>query len=114
MLLSERVVSKLPARVRSQVDAWVEAAEIFTEIRDPKVARALGPSGVRGLLLKRGKQGVPTKMKASHSAHFLPPAHPAHRPHPAHLPRHRVPRARHRRRQCPCSTRATSAISAAG
>ena len=32
--------------------------------------RALAPSGVRGLLLHRGKQGVPTKIRATHAAHF--------------------------------------------
>ncbi|MGZ3449602.1 MAG: ferritin-like domain-containing protein [Polyangiales bacterium] len=56
--------------MRSQVDAWLEAIEVFTHVRDPKVLAALGPAGVRGLLLHRGKQGVPTHMPASHKAHF--------------------------------------------
>jgi hypothetical protein len=70
MIDTSKLVNLLPPRMRSQVDAYFEALEIFTEVRDPKVLRALGPSGVRGLLLHRGKQGVPTKMPASHSAHF--------------------------------------------
>jgi hypothetical protein len=69
-MLSEKILNRLPPRVRNQIDAWLEAAEVMGEIKDPKVARSLGPSGVRGLLLRRGKQGVPTKMQASHAAHF--------------------------------------------
>jgi hypothetical protein len=67
---TSRLTNLLPARMASQVDAWFEAFEVFTHVRDPKVLSALGPSGIRGLLLHRGKQGVPTLMPASHSAHF--------------------------------------------
>ncbi|MBK7399936.1 MAG: ferritin-like domain-containing protein [Myxococcales bacterium] len=56
--------------MRSQVDALLEAVSVFTHVRDPKVLAALGPSGVRGLLLHRGKQGVPTHMPATHTAYF--------------------------------------------
>jgi hypothetical protein len=56
--------------VRDQLDAYGEMLDVFLEIRDPRVLRALGPSGLRGLVLQRGKQGVPTKMRASHAAHF--------------------------------------------
>ena len=60
----------LPARMRSQIDAYFEALDVLMHVRDPRVLSALGPSGVRGLLLHRGKQGVPTHMPATHSAHF--------------------------------------------
>jgi len=60
----------LPLRMRNQLDTWFEALEVVMELRDPKVLAALAPSGVRGLLLQRGKQGVPTKTPARHSAHF--------------------------------------------
>ncbi len=60
----------LPARAQSQIGAYLDALDIFLEIRDPRVLRALGPAGIRGLVLQRGKQGVPTKMPAHHSAHF--------------------------------------------
>ena len=66
----DKLGSLLPARVRSQLEAFWEAFEIFAEIRDPRVLAALGPSGVRGLVLQRGKQGQPTKIPAHHSAHF--------------------------------------------
>ena len=70
MISSARLVNLLPKKMQNQVDAYLEALEIFMEIRDPRVLKALGPAGIRGLLLKRGKQGTPTKMPASHSAHF--------------------------------------------
>lgn len=70
MMFNERLVNLLPGRMRNQVSQWFEAAEIFGEMRDPKVLAAIGPAGVRGLLLQRGKQGVPTQMPASHRAHF--------------------------------------------
>jgi hypothetical protein len=65
-----KVTDHLPPMVANQLDSYSEAFEIFSHIRDPKVLKSLGPSGVRGLLLKRGKQGVPTLMPANHSAHF--------------------------------------------
>jgi len=47
-----------------------EAIDVMSEMRDPRVLAALGPSGVRGLLLKRGKQGVPTKVRSPHEVYF--------------------------------------------
>ena len=70
MEFHERLVSLLPGRMRNQVEQWFEAVEVLGEMRDPKVLASIGPAGVRGLLLQRGKQGVPTQMKASHTAHF--------------------------------------------
>lgn len=66
----QRLMNLVPKRVRDQLDAYREMLDVFREIRDPRVLRALGPSGLRGLVLQRGKQGVPTKMRASHAAHF--------------------------------------------
>ena len=63
MLFKDTLTSKLSPRVKSQLDEYSEAIEVFSHIRDPKVLRALGPSGIRGLVLKRGKQGVPTRIK---------------------------------------------------
>ena len=70
MLDVSRLVSLLPVRMQSQVDAYFEALEIFMNVRDTRVLRALGPAGVRGLVLHRGKQGVPTESPATHRAHF--------------------------------------------
>ena len=60
----------MPARVRNALDTHVETLSVFAEIRDPRVLASLAPSGVRGLLLHRGKQGVPTRIQATHAAHF--------------------------------------------
>jgi hypothetical protein len=70
MKVLDQLIGRLPPRVQSQLDVWRETAEVFAQIRDPKVLLSLGPSGVRGLLLKRGKQGVPTRVAAHHHAHF--------------------------------------------
>jgi len=70
MLNVQKLLQILPPKVQSTVDQWFEAYDVMREMKDPKVMRALGPSGVRGLLLKRGKQGVPTHMPAHHTAHF--------------------------------------------
>ncbi|MBX3192175.1 MAG: ferritin-like domain-containing protein [Labilithrix sp.] len=56
--------------MRNQVDGWLEILDVLSELRDPRVLAALAPSGARGLVLKRGKQGVPTKTPAHHAAHF--------------------------------------------
>ncbi|EDM76164.1 hypothetical protein PPSIR1_26928 [Plesiocystis pacifica SIR-1] len=56
--------------MRSQVDSYLETLSVFMEIRDPKVLRSLGPSGVRGMVLRRGKQGGPTKVPVSYDVHF--------------------------------------------
>jgi hypothetical protein len=65
-----RLTKILPPKLASAIDAHVEALDVFREIRDPRVLASLAPSGVRGLLLHRGKQGVPTLVQASHKAHF--------------------------------------------
>ncbi|MBZ4419856.1 ferritin-like domain-containing protein [Myxococcus sp. RHST-1-4] len=56
--------------MRDQVDSYLETLEVMAEMKDPRVRSALLPSGVRGLLLRRGKQGVPTRIPSSHEAHF--------------------------------------------
>jgi len=70
MLDLARLQRIVPPRLRNVLDAHLEALSIFAEIRDPRVLRSLAPSGVRGLLLRRGKQGVPTRIPASHEAYF--------------------------------------------
>ena len=60
----------LPARFRDRLDEAIETFQLLQEIHDPRVLLSLGPSGMRGLVWKRGKQGVPTKVPASHEAYF--------------------------------------------
>ena len=64
------LVRFLPQRMQNTMDAYFEALDLLAEMKDPRVLSALAPSGLRGLVLRRGKQGVPTKMPATHSAHF--------------------------------------------
>ena len=69
-MLPASLLAKLPKRVQDTVDRYREIADIFRAVHDPRVARALGPPGVRGLLFQRGKQGVPTLFPSSHRAYF--------------------------------------------
>ncbi|MCA9614732.1 MAG: ferritin-like domain-containing protein, partial [Myxococcales bacterium] len=69
-MITDKLLQILPEKVRTRVEPYAEALELMGEVRDPKVAASLGPSGVRGLIFQRGKQGVPTKIKASHDAYF--------------------------------------------
>ena len=66
----DRLIGTLPHRVQGQLDAWREALEVLGAVKSPRVLASLGPAGVRGLLLQRGKQGRPTRVKASHAVHF--------------------------------------------
>jgi hypothetical protein len=70
MLGLQKLMGRLPQRVQDQVDMYLETLEVVSEMKDPRVRAALLPSGVRGLLLRRGKQGVPTRIPSSHAAHF--------------------------------------------
>jgi hypothetical protein len=64
------LVRFLPKKMQNTVDAYFEALDLVAEVKDPRVLSAMAPSGLRGLLLRRGKQGVPTLMPASHKAYF--------------------------------------------
>jgi hypothetical protein len=68
--LGTRLANILPQKVKNQVEAYADAASTLFEVRDPRVLSAIGPSAVRGNILKRGKQGVPTQIPSSHRAHF--------------------------------------------
>src|SRR5262245_61773708 len=69
-MLSERMLQTLPSTVRNRVEGYVDALSTLLEVRDPRVLSAIGPAAVRGTILKRGKQGVPTQIPARHHAHF--------------------------------------------
>ncbi len=66
----QKLVGLLPRRVQDQVDSYLETLEVMAEMKDPRVRAALLPSGVRGLVLRRGKQGVPTRIVSRHAVHF--------------------------------------------
>ena len=69
-MIKELVFKALPFKVQNQLDALAEVYEVLSEIKDPAVLRSIGPAGIKGLLLHRGKQGKPTLAKANHSAFF--------------------------------------------
>jgi hypothetical protein len=78
-MFTESLWNSLPLKVRNQLDAYAEMVGLLREIKDPRVLRSLGPSGLRGLLFKRGKQGVPSLFQAHHRAFFdwtYPADHP--------------------------------------
>lgn len=66
----KHLTALLPLGMRNRVDALLEGLSLLTEMEDPRVLAAFAPSGVRGLVLQRGKRGVPTKTPARHEAHF--------------------------------------------
>ncbi|MFO0713825.1 MAG: ferritin-like domain-containing protein [Sandaracinus sp.] len=68
--IEQRALSLLPSKVKNQLEAYADAASTLFEVHDPRVLGAIGPSAVRGTILKRGKQGVPTIIPASHRAYF--------------------------------------------
>ncbi len=70
MVIKETLLEKVPPRVRSQLEGYADSLSTLFEVRDPRVLSSIGPSAVRGTILKRGKQGVPTEMPASHRAYF--------------------------------------------
>ena len=70
MFDTQRLTNLLPTTMRNRLDPYLEALGVFMEVRDPMVLASLGPAGVRGLLLRRAKQGTPTHSPAHHSAHF--------------------------------------------
>jgi hypothetical protein len=75
----QKLATRLPVPVRNRLEGWLEALEVLSEVRDLRVLRSLGPSGVRGLILQRGKQGVPTRTRARHEVYFdwtYPADHP--------------------------------------
>ena len=69
-IVSRQLLAKLPLRVQNTLDTYHEMLGLVREVRDPRVLRSLGPSGIRGMLLKRGKQGQPTIAPARHEAIF--------------------------------------------
>ena len=78
-MLRDRLIGILPDKVRNQLDALARRSPSSPRSGTRACSPRSGPPGVRGLLLQRGKQGVPTKMPAHHAAHFdwsYPSDHP--------------------------------------
>lgn len=62
-------VQRLPLLVRTRVESFVDNLNTVLSVENVRVMRRLGPSAVRGLFLRRGRDGV-AGMQARHRAHF--------------------------------------------
>ena len=60
----------LPVPVRTRLEAWVDHANALLAVENSRVLMQMAPSAIRGLFLRRGRSGEPTKMKSSHRVHF--------------------------------------------
>ena len=69
-MLSDKILDNLPQEIRRRVEPYFEAVHLMTQTNNPKVLRSMAPAGVRGLILQRGKQGVPTTMPSHHRVYF--------------------------------------------
>jgi hypothetical protein len=69
-MISERLLQGVPLGLKRQAQDIVEAAQIASQVKNPKVLRQMLGSVGRGFILKQGKQGEPVLMQASHRAHF--------------------------------------------
>jgi hypothetical protein len=67
-LFAARMLEKLPLPVRNTLDRYSEWLGLAREVETIAVAKSLAPSSVRGLVLRRGKQGVASLFPASHVA----------------------------------------------
>jgi hypothetical protein len=63
------VVDRLPIKVRTQVEAWVDNVNTILTIENLGVLKNMGPSAMRGLFLQNGRKQI-AEMQATHSAHF--------------------------------------------
>ena len=64
------VLKGLPSHVRNRIESTLEAIDIVTEAKNPRVIASLIPSAGRGFLLQQGKAGGPVKMKSNHETYF--------------------------------------------
>ena len=68
--LAEKLLVNLPGPVRNRIAATMEAVDVVSEVKNPRVLASFVPSAGRGFLLRQGKSGEPVPMKSHHSALF--------------------------------------------
>jgi len=66
----DKMLRGLPLRAQNEVHSALDTVGMMLSLKNPKVAVAMTPSAVRGLVLGKGKSGDAVEMKASHSTHF--------------------------------------------
>lgn len=65
----DRMLSGLPQKHQNAIYSTLDSIGMMLSVKNPKVAAAMAPSAMRGLLMGAG-QGEQAQMKAGHSAHF--------------------------------------------
>ncbi|KAA0017686.1 ferritin-like domain-containing protein [Antrihabitans cavernicola] len=66
----ETMLRGLPMQAQNEIHKAMDNIGLALSIENPKVAAALAPSAVRGLVLGAGKRGDHVDMQANHSAHY--------------------------------------------
>lgn len=69
-MLSQRALKTVPSQARSRIEDVFDAIAMAWQSSNKKVMVGMLPSVARGLLLQKGKQGEPVRMRASHDAYF--------------------------------------------
>jgi hypothetical protein len=68
--IADWLLAGAPTGVRRRFDDAVDVVHVAREVQNPQVLVQMIPSVARGLLVKKGKQHAPVRMRASHSAYF--------------------------------------------
>ncbi len=66
----EKMLDGLPLKAQNKIYTTLDNVGILLRMNNPKVAAALAPSAVRGLVLDKGRRGDHVGMKANHSTFF--------------------------------------------
>ncbi|HWU67878.1 MAG TPA: ferritin-like domain-containing protein [Stenotrophobium sp.] len=65
-----RLLNGLPVKAQNSIYGTLDGLGMMTSIGNARVAAAMAPSAVRGLVLGRAQQGDEVMMQANHAAHF--------------------------------------------
>ncbi|WP_421844253.1 ferritin-like domain-containing protein [Mycobacterium sp.] len=60
----------LPLKAQNKIHATLDNVGMMLSVENPKVAAAMAPSAIRGLVMGNGKRGDHVDMPAHHDAHF--------------------------------------------
>ncbi|MFT6397456.1 MAG: hypothetical protein ACJAYU_002209, partial [Bradymonadia bacterium] len=67
---SEELLGLLPLNMRRKVEPVLALTGLIREVKDPRALVTMGPSAVRGLLLRQGRRLDRVEIPSGHSAHF--------------------------------------------
>lgn len=68
--MRENMLNGLPLKAQNKIHSTLDNIGVMMSLQNPRVAAALAPSAVRGLVMNHGQRGEAVAMKASHSAHY--------------------------------------------